>query len=346
MSQDVSVFWFRRDLRLDDNHGLYRALKAGRPVLAIFIFDQEILGKLPQKDARVEFILHRLTELNAQLNKAGSALHVYHGSPFAVWRGILQEHRVRSIYCNEDYEPYAVIRDEAIAELAAQQNVNFYAAKDQVIFAKNDVVKEDGQPYKVFTPYSRRWKLKLKETGLESYPSQKKLAQMLKGKSRTLPTLKELGFEPSGIALPSGRVTAEKIKKYAKTRDLMGEPGTTRLGIHLRFGTLSIRKLVKWVQPLSDVFLNELIWREFFQQILYHFASTATKPFDARYENVKWLNNKKQFAAWCEGKTGYPVVDAAMHELNATGFMHNRARMVVASFLSKHLLIDWRWGER
>lgn len=335
----MNVFWFRRDLRLEDNAALFHALSSGKPVLPIFIFDSRILSHLPKRDARVEFIHHSLENL-------GVPIKVFHDDPVKIWPEIISRYKVSAIYCNEDYEPYAIQRDAAVAKLIRSAGGEFYSFKDQVIFAKDEVVKDDGKPYRVFTPYSKRWLANLKPESFKAFPSEKKLAACTEVQGMGVPPLQEMGFDPSGVRLPDKTVKKSIFTGYAKHRDMMGEDATSRLGMHLRFGTVSVRKLARTVQPLSEIFLKELIWREFFMQILFHFPHSATGSFDSRYDKIQWRNDKKEFKTWCEGKTGYPIVDAGMRELNATGFMHNRARMITASFLTKHLLIDWRWGER
>lgn len=348
-----SVFWFRRDLRIEDNHGLYQALKSGRPIRFVFIFDPDILDKLPRSDARVEFIHERLGLLKNSLLECANADHphrleVFVGKPLDIWKSLFQSWNIAAIYCNEDYEPSAVWRDEAVAALAKKNSATFQAYKDQVVFAKDEVVKDDGEAYRVFTPFARKWKSLLQPAHLRGYPSRELLrkAMTFDAPSREWPTLEKIGFKPSGLEFPAPKISTRTIKNYAQTRDQLGETGTTHLGLHLRFGTLSIRQLMALARVHSEVFMGELIWREFFMQILHHYPHTVNEPFDSRYKNIKWRDSDKDFLRWCEGQTGYPIVDAGMRELNATGFMHNRARMITASFLSKHLLIDWRRGER
>lgn len=345
-STQISVFWFRRDLRLKDNHALFRALKSGHPVLPIFIFDKEILEKLPKTDRRVEFIQQRLEWLNKELVTRGSGLQVEFGRPIEIFQKLFKEKKISAVFCNEDYEPYARSRDEAVQKLVQQQGASFESFKDQVIFAKNEVVKDNGTPYLVYTPYSKKWLSQFGAPQAEPFASEGELSHLLKFTGQSVPSLTDLGFEASGESFPSTTVASHIFKNYAAQRDFMAEKGTSRLGLHLRFGTISIRELAAYAKKTSEVFLKELIWREFFMQMLFHYPQTVTEPFDSRYKGLPWRNNQNDFAAWCEGRTGYPVVDAGMRELNATGFMHNRARMVVASFLTKHLLIDWKWGER
>ncbi len=345
-STPLSIFWFRRDLRLHDNHGFLLALKSGLPVLPVFIFDKNILGQLPRHDHRVEFIHRQLRQLNEQLVERGSGLHIEFGQPIEVYRRLFGALKIKSIFFNEDYEPYARQRDEHVSDLAKSQGVMVEACKDQVVFAKNEITKDNGQPYLVYTPYSRRWLAQLTAQSIKPFPSEKNLSRLLQYQPEAIPDLETLGFAVSDFAFPSDQTSVALLKNYAERRDLLAENGTSRLGLHLRFGTVSVRDLVARAQKTSLVFLKELIWREFFMQMLYHFPRTVNEPFDLRYQGMPWRNDKSDFAAWCEGRTGYPVVDAGMRELNATGHMHNRARMVVASFLTKHLLIDWRLGER
>ncbi len=345
--EDNSVyFWFRRDLRLNDNHGLYKALTSGSNVRCIFIFDTNILDKLEDKqDARVQYIHNRLHILQEIIKEYGSSLSVYHGSPLDVWKQILNTEKVKSIYCNHDYEPQAIQRDREISELAVKHKVAFHSFKDQVIFEKNEVLKDDGKPYTVFTPYSRKWKTVFHNSTLEFYPSEKYLVNLIKSKAQAIPSLSEIGFYKSDLEFPSTDVQLDLIRSYDKTRDYPFIKGTSRLGLHLRFGSISIRKLVNTYKSVNETFLNELIWREFYQMILFHFPYVVKGAFRKEYDLIRWENNEALFDKWCKGETGYPIVDAGMRELNNTGYMHNRVRMIVASFLTKHLLIDWRWGE-
>lgn len=344
----VSVFWHRRDLRLSDNAGLFKALKGSDPVQPLFIFDKTILEKLPKKDLRVQFIYDYVQKLKEEYNRLGVDLWVYFGNPEDVFREILLLEKVSTVYTNRDYEPYALERDKAIYELLKEQGVAFVGAKDHVIFEKDEVLKEDGLPYTVFTPYSRKWKSKLNPFYIKSYPVEKYLKNLNSGGEQTkIPGLSELGFEETPtVEFPANCVEDAILEKYHETRDIPSVKGTSRLSVHLRFGTISIRELVARAETINESFLNELIWRDFYQMILFHFPQTVSDAFKPQYDRIEWENDEKLFAAWCEGKTGYPLVDAGMRELNETGYMHNRVRMVTASFLTKHLLIDWRWGER
>jgi len=350
MKPAVNIFWFRRDLRLYDNAGLYHALKANLPVLPIFIFDRNILDQLEnKKDARVEFIYRALGVLTKELARHNSTLEIYFGKPLEVLSSLVENYSVERIFVNEDYEPYARERDAAVEKMLLAKNISFQSYKDQVIFSKQEVVKEDGLPYTVFTPYSNKWKnLLTKGRGdyLNSYPTEKYLKNLFRQPTKELPSLAFLGFSYSGQTFPMPVVDRDLISIYDQRRDYPGLDATSHLGIHLRFGTISIRRLASEAVILNPAFLNELIWRDFYQMILWHFPKVGKgTAFKEAYEKIKWRNDEKEFSRWCEGKTGYPLVDAGMRQLNQTGFMHNRVRMVTASFLCKHLLIDWRWGE-
>lgn len=343
----VNIMWFRRDLRLTDNAALYHALKAGLPVVPVFIFDRHILDKLEDKaDRRVEFIHAALHDMQQQLQAMGSTMHVYYGFADAVWSKILNNYAVANVFTNHDYEPYALERDAVVQQMLAAKNIGFHTYKDQVIFEQDEVLKDDGKPYTVFTPYSKKWKAKLNAFYLKAYPTEKYFAAFLQLEAKPIPSLESMGFQQVDKPFPARLLKAELIKKYKDQRDIPAIEGTSRLGVHLRFGTLSIRKLAAYAQPLSEGFLNELIWRDFYHMILWHFPQVGKgQAFKPQYDLIQWRNNEAEFKAWCEGNTGYPIVDAGMRELNETGFMHNRVRMIVASFLTKHLLIDWRWGE-
>lgn len=347
MKNPVTVFWFRRDLRLEDNAGLYHALKKGNPVLPVFIFDAEILNQLEEKsDRRLVFIHRALENLNGELQKLGSGLHVYYGKPIEVWKTIIDEFQVESVFTNHDYEPYARKRDKAVGTLLHERGISFFTCKDQVIFEKDEVTKDDGKPYTVFTPYKNKYRAKLNPFYLKSYPTEKYFNHFAKASSKKkIPSLESLGFRNMEIDFPPATVSSELIRLYAERRDMPALPGTSRLSVHLRFGTVSIRQLFSKAQSLSETWTNELIWRDFYMQILWHFPHVEKQAFKPEYDRIEWANDEQLFLRWCEGKTGYPLVDAGMRELNATGFMHNRVRMVVASFLTKHLFTDWRWGE-
>ncbi len=341
----LSIFWFRRDLRLQDNAALHNALHGEHPVLPLFIFDTDILNDLSKQDARVQFIHQTIAELNEKLRDKGTALLIKHGKPETVWRELLHEYDIKTVYANRDYEPYARQRDKAIYEMLEAKGIPFKSYKDHVVFEKNEVVKDNGEPYVVFTPYSRAWLAKLQDKGLEPYPSGLKSNHWHQCPWQEPPSLADLGFTPTDIDFPSTTVADEVLEHYKQRRDFPAEQGTSRLGLHLRFGTVSIRAVAKRAKETNATFLNELIWREFYQAILWHYPRVVHESFRKEYDRIQWRNNQREFELWCEGNTGYPIVDAGMRELNATGFMHNRVRMVVASFLTKHLLIDWRWGE-
>jgi deoxyribodipyrimidine photo-lyase len=342
----IAVFWFRRDLRLNDNHGLFRALSSGLPVLPVFVFDTKILDKLASKtDARVSFIYSQVQNLKNELEKMGSSLFVFHGEPVEMFEKLTADYQVETVFANHDYEPYAKARDEQVAAFLLSKGIRFETFKDQVIFEKGEVAKDDGTPYTVFTPFSRKWKQKLSAADLESFPSENLGIKFLKTEAFKLSELQEIGFEKSTVSIPDFNISEPIIRNYAETRDIPAIEGTSKLGIYLRFGVVSIRKVVKLAMNWSEVFLNELIWREFFMQILWHFPRVETTAFKPQYDLIGWRNSENEFEKWCNGQTGYPLVDAGMREMNATGFMHNRVRMVTASFLTKHLLVDWRWGE-
>ncbi|MFI5160132.1 MAG: cryptochrome/photolyase family protein [Sphingobacteriales bacterium] len=345
--QTVNIFWFRRDLRPHDNAGLYYALKGPNPVVCLFIFDRDILDKLEDRDdARVTFIYQTIEQLDKELQKHGSSLLVKYNKAEHAWDEVVKEYQVETVYTNHDYEPYAAKRDEAIAAKLKKHYIAFKTYKDQVIFEKNEVAKDDGTPYTVYTPYMRKWYQMLKPFYLESYPTEKYLRNLYRHKTPAIPSLKSMGFEKSQMELPDQHYE-KVIADYKEKRDYPAIHGTSHIGLHLRFGTVSIRELAHKAYSYHEkTWLNELIWREFYMMILYHFPKTMDHAFKPEYDRIKWVNDEKQFEAWCSGQTGYPLVDAGMRELNATGFMHNRVRMVTASFLSKDLLIDWRWGER
>lgn len=342
----VNIFWFRRDLRLQDNAGLYYALKEKIPVLPLFIFDRNILDELEDKaDRRVEYIHRALTDIQSSLAKMGAALEIRHGFPLEVYKGLLNEYSIKKVFANHDYEPYARDRDRDIEALLNSSGVSFHTYKDQVIFEKSEVVKDDAKPYTIFTPYSRTWKSIVSDFHLESYPTKKYFNNFFKQGKKEIPLLESIGFKSKGQLFPPKEWKIDIIKHYKEQRDIPSIRGTSRLSVHLRFGTISIRELARKSGSLNETFLNELIWRDFYHTILWHFPHVVDHSFKPEYDTIKWRNNDKEFAAWCNGLTGYPIVDAGMRELNETGFMHNRLRMITASFLTKHLLVDWRWGE-
>ena len=352
MNTKVNFFWFRRDLRIHDNAGLYHALKSGNQVVGLFIFDTEILDKLEEKkDARVTFLHDMVNDLATEIRNLGGQMIIKYGNPESVWQGIINTYEIDQVFTNRDYEPYALDRDRRVKELLFAKRIGFNDYKDHVIFERDEVTKGDASPYMVFTPYSRKWKAKLGDYKtsyfLKAYPNEKYQEAFRGGVEvpDVIPTLNDMGFQRSEVDIPSKESTVGIIKNYHKTRNYPSVDGTSKLGIHFRFGTVSIRSKAKAAFPLNETYVNELIWRDFYSMILQHFPHVAENAFRAKYEAVQWVNNEEHFKAWCEGRTGYPLVDAGMRELNQTGHMHNRVRMVTASFLTKHLLTDWRWGE-
>lgn len=348
MDKEVSVFWFRRDLRLDDNVGFLEALKGDFPVLPIFIFDSEILDKLPQDDARVTFLHETLQKMRNELqDQYNSSIAMYHGDPETVFKKLINDFTIKTVFTNHDYEPYAKERDEQIKKLLSKKDIEFKTYKDQVIFEKDEVVKDDGDPYVVYTPYKNKWKSIFKEDNLKIHYTSQYMDNLIEHSRLPNLSLSDIGFKTSSIKVPDYTVTPTLIENYEDTRNFPAkENGTSRLGPHLRFGTVSIRKMIKKaIAEKNEVFWSELIWREFFMQILWHFPHTQEEAFRPKYDRIEWRNNENEFEKWKNGETGYALVDAGMRELNKTGYMHNRVRMLVASFLCKHLLIDWRWGE-
>jgi deoxyribodipyrimidine photo-lyase len=347
--KEMTIFWFRRDLRLKDNSGLHHALKENKNVLPLFIFDTGILDQLEnKKDRRVIFIWEALQKIQSELEESGSSLFIVHDSPLNAFKTLTDTYSIKNVYANHDYEPAAIQRDNAIQQFLEKKAIPFKTYKDQVIFEKNEITKDDGLPYTIFTPYMRKWKTKLNDFYLKAYPVKKYFSSFFSTKPFLFPSIKKIGFEPmteKDLHFPEAKVDRKKISFYDRQRDYPGINGTTHLSAHLRFGTVSIRQLATVAKELNETWLNELIWREFYMTILFHFPHAATGSFKKQYDNISWRNNEKEFEAWCNGNTGYPIVDAGMRELNITGFMHNRVRMIVASFLVKHLLIDWRWGE-
>lgn len=343
----ISVFWFRRDLRIDDNAGLYHALKSEYPVLPLFIFDSNILDDLEdEEDARVQFIYQEVMDIKRKLeNEFSSSLIVRYGDPIQIYDDILNEYDVAEVYANRDYEPYAIKRDKAVYDFLKSKDISFRGYKDQVLFDKSEVVKDDCTPYTVYTPYMKKYKSQLTPFYLKSYPVDRYVSEFFNTEALPALSLSDLGFQETNVDFPSREFDKNVIAGYHNTRDIPSIKGTSKLSLHLRFGTISIRKLARLAQRENEKFFNELIWRDFYQMILYHFPQTVNKAFKPKYDEIRWENDEEQFKKWCEGKTGYPLVDAGMRELNQSGYMHNRVRMLVASFLTKHLLIDWRWGE-
>lgn len=346
MKPIINIFWFRRDLRLEDNCGLFHALNSHNIVLPIFIFDKNILHKLQPDDARVSFIHQELENINHQLSKFDSKLSVFHGNPSDIFKELQEKYTIETVFTNHDYEPYGIQRDLEIEKNLSSNQINLKTFKDQVIFEKNEIVKKDGSAYKVYTPFSKKWIEAYQFKGLQFFPSEQNLNNFIKSKNESILTLKEIGFTASSIKVKSYKVSTKLINAYEETRNFPAQDSTSKLGTHLRFGTVSIRKMVDKASKSNNItFLKELIWREFFMQILWHYPHTTKDSFKPKYDRIVWRNNEEEFKAWCKGNTGYPLVDAGMRELNQTGFMHNRVRMLVGSFLCKHLLIDWRWGE-
>ena len=347
MKEPFNIFWFRRDLRLEDNHGLFKALQSKQSVLPIFIFDSDILDKLPEDDARVNFIFDTLLSMKEYLKEEyHSDIACFYGKPLEVFKKLVNTYSIESVFTNHDYEPYATNRDGIIKEFLLTKNISFQTFKDQVIFEKNDIVKSDGKPYVVYTPYMKQWKNLFNNKQLKKYDSESNLSRLAKHINVVDCDLSEMGFKKSFQKIKNYTLTPQLIQTYEATRNFPSKDSTSRLGPHLRFGTTSIRNIVRRaVKEENEIFWQELIWREFFMQILWHFPYTATESFKPKYDRIVWRNNETEFKAWCDGKTGYPLVDAGMRQLNKTGFMHNRVRMLVGSFLCKHLLIDWRWGE-
>jgi deoxyribodipyrimidine photo-lyase len=339
--KEVALFWFRRDLRLKDNRGLFEALNSKYSVLPIFIFDEEILSELPKSDARVSFIYQSLSNINKNLNKVNSSLKVLYGKPLNCLESLIKVYNIKEIYYNKDYEPYAINRDTEVTKLCKVNGINTFSFKDQVIFEESEILKADGKPYTVYTPYKNKWIEKYQSIKKEGYPSETLISNCIQAKFK-FPTLTSLGFQKSSQKVLA--FNSQNLKVYQNTRDIPFLE-TSNVSVHLRFGTVSTRKLVAYALKTNSVYLSELIWREFFMQILFHFPTVVNNNFKQKYNYIPWRNNKQEFKNWCEGKTGYPIVDAGMRQLNSTGYMHNRVRMIVASFLCKHLLIDWRWGE-
>ena len=347
MKPRINIMWFRRDLRLQDNAALYYALKDGNPIIPIFIFDKNILDDLEDKaDKRVQFIHNALNEMQAALIKIGSRLEIFYSTPIEAFGKLIEQYQIEKVFANHDYEQYAIDRDTEIENLLQQHHATFHSYKDQVIFEKKEVTKDDGLPYTIFTPYSKKWKATLLDFHLKAFPTEKYFHNFFKQPAKEILTLRSMGFVETAKQFPSETLNEAIVRKYTEQRNFPAINGTSQLGVHLRFGTISIRALAKQAQGLNETFLNELIWRDFYHMILWNFPQVRMgNAFKKEYDLIEWRKDEKQFQQWCDGKTGYPIVDAGMRELNETGFMHNRVRMIVASFLSKHLLIDWRWGE-
>jgi deoxyribodipyrimidine photo-lyase len=339
----TNIFWFRRDLRLEDNQGLDSALLSALPVLPVFIFDTNITGELQKDDPRISFIYERLGKINNELQKSGSSLLIKKGDPLTVWKELIVSFDINEVYLNKDYEPYATERDTAVESLLMKENIPLLMFKDQVIFEEREIIKTDNTPYTIFTPYKNKWIQKFTEERLLTFVKKNNPGRNFYKSDFKLPDLDDIGFAQSTEKVSPYDLTV--IKDYDKYRDLSFDDKTSYLSPHLRFGTVSIRKIVRLAADENPVFLNELIWREFFLQILFNYPHVVTENFKRKYDNIQWRNNEEEFGRWCRGETGYPIVDAGMRQLNETGYMHNRVRMITAGFLCKHLLIDWRWGE-
>ena len=341
-----TIFWFRRDLRFDDNLGLYRALSSSNCVIPVFVFDKNIIDELDKNDPRITVIFDSLSFLNKKLKKLNTKILFFHGTPINVFKDLIKKYPIERVVFNHDYEPYGVERDIKIIEFLKSNKIEVKTYKDQVIFEKSDVVKGDGTPYKVYTPYSKKWIEKYENQENSYYPSDKLLNNFKSPITFINPNLENIGFTKSKIKIPKNKLSSVLIKEYEATRNYPYMDNTSRVGVYLRFGLISIRKLVNTADKENNkTYLKELIWREFFMQILWHFPNTLIKSFKPKYDKIQWRNNKIEFKKWCNGETGYLIIDAGMRELNLTGFMHNRVRMITGSFLCKHLLIDWRWGE-
>ncbi len=342
----ISIFWFRRDLRLHDNVALFHALQSEEKVLPIFIFDTDILEKIPKNDARISFIHKELKTMNEHLQSFETGINMFHGNPKEIFQSLIDKYHIVKVFINHDYEPYAISRDLEIKGLLNSNNIEFNTYKDQVIFERNEITKKDGNPYVVYTPYSKKWLEAYQINDYKNYTSEDLLDRFYSSVKTTVLTLDDIGFTETRIPIKNYIFNSRIINEYEETRNFPALDNTSKLGPHLRFGTVSIRQMVSRAEAQENkIFLKELIWREFFMQILWHFPHTHKDSFKSKYDRINWRNNEEEFKKWCNGTTGYPMVDAGMRQLNETGFMHNRVRMLVGSFLCKHLLIDWRWGE-
>ena len=342
----ISIFWFRRDLRLHDNVALYHALQSEEKILPIFIFDKDILEKIPKNDARISFIHKELNTMNEHLKSFKAGINMFHGTPKEVFQSLIEKYHIVKVFTNHDYEPYAIKRDLEIKQLLSSNTIEFLTYKDQVIFERNEITKKDGTPYVVYTPYSKKWLEAYQVNQHKNYPSEDLLERFYASVNPQVLTLDAIGFNKTNIPIKNYIFNSRIINEYEETRNFPSLDNTSKLGPHLRFGTVSVRQMVlRADEQENKIFLKELIWREFFMQILWHFPHTQRDSFKSKYDRINWRNNEEDFKKWCNGTTGYPMVDAGMRQLNETGFMHNRVRMLVGSFLCKHLLIDWRWGE-
>lgn len=342
----INVFWFRRDLRLDDNHALSQAIAEDLDVLPIFIFDRDILDDLQDRsDARVSFIHGCIQGINLELSSKESGVKTFYGDVLKIFDHLTEQFSIQSVFANRDYEPYAIQRDNQVAHLLEQKGIAFKTFKDHVIFEQDEIVKDDGKPYLVYTPFSRKWLSSFTQEMAQPFPNANEANNWVKTDFNEIIPLEKMGFQKREMKIPEPNTKTSLIRDYENVRDIPAKNGTSKVGIHLRFGTISIRGLIRSTAEHSLIYFKELIWREFFITILYHFPHVVNNNFNSKYDGVPWRNNEKEFEMWCKGQTGFPIVDAGMRELNATGFMHNRVRMITASFLTKHLLIDWRWGE-
>ncbi len=341
----LTIFWFRRDLRIEDNKGLYFALKESERVIPLFVFDDDIIDVLPADDHRVSFIYDALAGMNRRLTQMGSGLHVERGKPLEVLRSICEKLPVHAVYCNRDHEPYGIKRDEEAARFLKSKGIVFRQFTDHLIMHADEVLKKDETPYHVFTPYSKRWLEKLTDEHLETYDTRDMEAHFADGKYARFPSREEVGLKEAKLKAPELKLDKQLISSYDLHRDYPASEGTSRLGVHLRFGTISTREVVRQGIKWNQTFVNELIWREFYAMIMHHYPEVVTRSFKPAYDRIQWRNDENDFARWKKGMTGFPMVDAGMRQLSQTGYMHNRLRMLTASFLSKHLLIDWRWGE-
>lgn len=345
MKKRVNIFWFRRDLRLFDNHGLFMALSNDLPVLCLLIFDRDILKQFPNPaDKRVTFIYNTLHDLNRELKSHGGNIEIAHGKPIEIFGRLSEKFDIQGVYSNNDYEPEAIQRDTNVKAFLNSKGIGFHNYKDQVIFEKNEIITDAEKPYTVFTPYMKKWKQKF-ITELPVLYSSEKLLYKIISTETPLPDIENIGYKHISFNFPSAQISNDIITNYHLTRDHPSTDGTSKLGIHLRFGTISIRQTVKKAYELNETWLNELIWREFFMQLLWNFPHVTKGAFRKKYNFISWRNNEDEFLRWCNGETGFPIVDAGIHELLETGYMHNRVRMITANFLTKLLLIDWQWGE-
>lgn len=337
----VSIFWFRRDLRLEDNVAFFHSLQSEYPVLPIFIFDDEILDELPKNDPRLNFIHNQLKKLNSKLNRHDSSIKTFHSNYKKAWQHLDETYEIKEVYFNEDYEPYALERDKWVNSYFNSTKTKVNSFTDHVVFKPGVILKDNGLPYTVYTPFKNKWLKHFELNKPEILPSPK-LSNLL-SKMEKFPSMGDLGFSITNIKVEPFSLV--DLDNYENTRDIPSLNATSYLGPHLRFGTVSVRGIIDQLKNNHFTFLSELIWREFFIQIMYHFPRVVTENFKPKYNGINWINNETDYQLWCKGKTGYPIVDAGMRQLNETGYMHNRVRMITASFLCKHLLIDWTWGE-